>query len=213
MHFDWPNIETVLLDMDGTLLDLNFDTSFWLDYLPVVWATVNGVDIEQGRARLAPMFKEHAGTLNWYSVDFWSEELGLDIMHHKQDLADKIQYRPTAQLFLQRCRRESNDVRLVTNAHRKIYQMKEARTQIGQYFDEVLCSHELNRPKEDPLFWHDLQAHQHFDPNKTLFIDDNDSVLESAQQFGIKHLFSIAKPDSKRARSSPSRFEMLERLA
>ena len=26
---DWDSIDTVLLDMDGTLLDLHFDNYFW----------------------------------------------------------------------------------------------------------------------------------------------------------------------------------------
>ncbi|MEO1576619.1 MAG: HAD family hydrolase, partial [Pseudomonadota bacterium] len=30
----WSDIDNVLLDMDGTLLDLNFDTVFWLQVVP-----------------------------------------------------------------------------------------------------------------------------------------------------------------------------------
>jgi len=28
---NWSEIDTILLDMDGTLLDLNFDLHFWMD--------------------------------------------------------------------------------------------------------------------------------------------------------------------------------------
>ena len=31
---DWRAIDTVLLDMDGTLLDLRFDNYFWLELVP-----------------------------------------------------------------------------------------------------------------------------------------------------------------------------------
>src|SRR5688572_6670841 len=31
---DWNAVDTVLLDMDGTLLDLHFDNYFWLTHLP-----------------------------------------------------------------------------------------------------------------------------------------------------------------------------------
>ncbi len=31
---DWDNIDTVLLDMDGTLLDLGFDNWFWQPHVP-----------------------------------------------------------------------------------------------------------------------------------------------------------------------------------
>jgi putative hydrolase of the HAD superfamily len=33
--FDWNTINTVLLDMDGTLLDLHFDNHFWLSLVPL----------------------------------------------------------------------------------------------------------------------------------------------------------------------------------
>ncbi|MCP4043692.1 MAG: haloacid dehalogenase, partial [Gammaproteobacteria bacterium] len=32
---NWNSIHTVLLDMDGTLLDLHFDNQFWLEHVPL----------------------------------------------------------------------------------------------------------------------------------------------------------------------------------
>ena len=43
---DWENIETVLLDMDGTLLDLHFDNHFWLQHVPVCYAEKHGLSHE-----------------------------------------------------------------------------------------------------------------------------------------------------------------------
>ncbi len=213
MHFDWENIDTVLLDMDGTLLDLHFDTYFWLEHMPRSWATKNGLLLEEARSKLTSMLSQHAGTLNWYCVDFWSDALELDIMALKGQVSHKIRYRPTAQPFLKRCQQETNDVRLITNAHRKVLQLKILKTGIDQYFDQLLCSHELNRPKEDAEFWNRLHNNKEFDPERTLFIDDTESVLESAERHGIKHLFSIARPDSAMKRKAPSRFPMLDQLA
>ena len=31
---NWPQIDTVFLDMDGTLLDLHFDNHFWREHMP-----------------------------------------------------------------------------------------------------------------------------------------------------------------------------------
>lgn len=213
MQFDWQNIDTVLLDMDGTLLDLHFDSHFWLEYMPRIWATKNDFTLEDARSKLMSMLNQQAGTLNWYCVDYWSEILGLDIMQLKGQVADKIGYRPTAQAFLERCQLETNDVRMVTNAHRKVLELKIMKTGIDQYFDQLLCSHELDHPKEDPEFWRRLHANKAFNPERTLFIDDSEAVLESAERHGIKHIYSIAKPDSSMQRKAPSRFSMLERLA
>ncbi len=213
MQFDWQNIDTVLLDMDGTLLDLHFDSYFWLEYMPSVWATRNGFMVEEAKAKLMDMLNQHAGTLNWYCVNFWSDALGLDIMHLKGQVAHKIGWRPTAETFLKRCQQECNDVRMITNAHRKVLELKILKTNIDQYFDQLLCSHELDHPKEDAEFWHRLHKLKPFDPARTLFIDDSEAVLESAARHGIKHIYSIAEPDSVMKRKSDSRFPMLDQLA
>ena len=42
----WNKINTVLLDMDGTLLDLNFDNHFWLEFVPARFAEANNLSIE-----------------------------------------------------------------------------------------------------------------------------------------------------------------------
>jgi putative hydrolase of the HAD superfamily len=37
-----------------------------------------------------------------------------------------------------------------------------------------------------------------FDPVRTLFIDDNRAVLDAAARFGIRHLYTVTRPDSAR---------------
>ncbi|EPR3214815.1 GMP/IMP nucleotidase, partial [Klebsiella pneumoniae] len=45
MHFDiaWQEVDTVLLDMDGTLLDLAFDNYFWQTLVPETWGAARGL--------------------------------------------------------------------------------------------------------------------------------------------------------------------------
>jgi len=210
MKIDWPQIETVLLDMDGTLLDLHFDNHFWRNYMPRVFADKHGLSMEESYRELDPLFEQWAGTLKWYCVDHWSKHLDIDIMALKRDVADRIAYRPKAEGFLQVCQRETNDVRMITNGHRKVLDLKIEHTRIDQYFDQMICSHELNCPKEDQDFWHGLQELLPFERDKALFIDDSEAVLESAAKYGIGHIYSIAQPDSKRQRELPSQFPMIE---
>ncbi len=88
----WSAIDTVLLDMDGTLLDLHFDNHFWLEHLPQRYAERNGLSRAEADAVLEPLFREHAGQLNWYCLDFWSRELDLSIRELKH-----FRLRPAAQ--------------------------------------------------------------------------------------------------------------------
>ena len=206
---DLRQITTVLLDMDGTLLDLHYDNFFWVQEIPRIYAELNDLSNEDAVGYLKPLFLAQEGQLNWYSVDYWSDTLGLDVMHHKAEVADKIAWRPHAQEFLQLCQQHVPDTRLVTNGHRKVLHLKIKHTRLDRYFADMLCSHELSATKESQEFWHRLRARKNFDPDKTLFIDDSERVLDSAAEFGIKHVFSIAQPDSVTPRTTKSKYPML----
>ncbi len=57
------------------------------------------------------------------------------------------------------------------------------------------------------------ERHEPFDPARTLFIDDNPRVLESAREFGIRHLLGIKQPDSQRPEKELQEFIALDRFA
>lgn len=207
---NWSEIDTVLLDMDGTLLDLHYDNYFWRQHLPKVYAEKNQLTVDQTMQILEPMFAEHAGSLNWYCVNFWSQQLDLNVMRYKAEVADKISYRPNAERFLQVCQKKVADLRLITNAHREVLNLKISRTQLDKYFNTMLCSHELDAPKEDQRFWHNLQTKQSFDPSRTLFIDDSETVLDAAEKYGIANVLSIKNPDSFNKRTIDSKYPMID---
>ena len=59
----WTAIETVLLDMDGVLLDLRFDNYFWNELVPSRYASVRGLEEAEAIRRLKPFFDSRSGTL------------------------------------------------------------------------------------------------------------------------------------------------------
>ncbi len=73
--------------MDGTVLDLRFDNLFWLEALPRRWAQVHGVGEEEAIVMLKARFDARRGTLDWYCIDHWSEELGVDIAALKVEMS------------------------------------------------------------------------------------------------------------------------------
>ena len=192
----WPQIDTVLLDMDGTLLDLHFDNYFWQYHLMQRYAELHGQPFPEVEKRLTEMFRRTAGTLDWYSLDFWSRELNVDIVQLKQEVQHLIAIHPYAEEFLQRLRGRKR-VYLVTNAHRKSLQLKMLRTGIDRFFDRMISSHDYQYPKEDLRFWERLQADLKFDPARTLLAEDHVGILDTARRFGIAHLVAITRPDSK----------------
>lgn len=203
---DWNGIDTVLLDMDGTLLDLYFDNYFWTEHLPRVYADKHQISEESSAAHLHSQTRQAEGTLAWYSIDHWSEQLGLDIPALKREIGHMIALRPYAMEFLQQLHNSSRDVVMVTNAHRKTLEIKMDKVDISQWFDRIVVSHDLNSPKEEQAFWHRLQALHPFDPARTLLIDDTESVLHSASEYGVAHLLTLLQPDSRRQKRIDTHF-------
>lgn len=206
----WNEIDTVLLDMDGTLLDLHFDNYFWQEYLPQKWGELNNLDLDSAKSRLMPGLAEMEGTLSWYCLDHWSTHLGVDILKMKQDVGHLIQERPTAIEFLQFLASAGKQKALVTNAHQGLIDMKFNCTELGQHFEHVFCSHQFGFAKEELKFWDALQVVFPFNPDRTLLIDDNHKVLNSAKSYGIKHLLTIAQPDSRDVRREAGEFVAIE---
>ena len=192
----WADIDTVLLDMDGTLLDLHFDNHFWLELVPQRYAQLRRLSLEQARAVLTPKFAAQQGTLNWYCTDFWSRELDLDIAQLKREVGHQVRFLDGALEFLTTLRAWGKQLALVTNAHRDSLHVKAGRTELSNYFDRVTSSHDFGAPKEHPHFWTTLSNELSFDRRRTLFVDDSLAVLRAAHAHGIQHLVTITQPDS-----------------
>ncbi|MFA5631840.1 MAG: GMP/IMP nucleotidase [Porticoccaceae bacterium] len=203
---NWRAIDTVLLDMDGTLLDLHFDNYFWITYLPRRYAEYHGLCPDKATADLHRIFHEKRGTLEWYCLDYWSRELAVDIRALKEEIQHLIGERPHAMTFLKALKAAGKQRCLITNAHPRSLSLKLSLTGIGSELDTIISSHELGHPKEAPAFWEALRSTIAFDPARSLFIDDSLSVLGAAQRYGIGHIFAIAQPDSQRAPVDTSPF-------
>ncbi len=209
----WHAIDTVLVDLDGTLLDLAFDNDFWQRHVPEVWGRARALDAAQALAQLRPRFEARAGTLEWYCVDFWSRELGLDIPALKRDAAHGIRWLPGARRFLRAVRARGKRLVLITNSHPTVLAIKEQRTQFSRYFDARFSSHDFGAPKEHAQFWLELAKLERFDPQRSLFVDDSLPVLRAAHAAGVRSIYAVARPDSSRAAHTCEEFPAVDTVA
>lgn len=193
---DWSAIRTVCLDMDGTVLDLRFDNLFWLDALPRRWGERHGVPAEQAIRDLHARFDARRGTLEWYCIDHWSEELDFDIAALKEEMREHIRYLPGALEFLESVRARGIRLLLTTNAHPISLGVKNRVAGLERHFDELVSSHEFGVPKEQAEFWQRLARSHGVVPEQTLFVDDSAAVIEAARRAGVGQVYQVLLPDS-----------------
>jgi putative hydrolase of the HAD superfamily len=193
---NWEKINFVILDMDGTLLDLHFDNFFWQTHIPLKYAKAHNLSLAESQEYLHIETSKVLGEIQWYCLDYWTEKLDLPIVELKKEIQHKIALRPDTLPFLDALKKTNKKVVLVTNAHPDSLSLKVERTALDEHIDLLISTHSYRATKESQILWQKLQADLKFDNDSTLFIDDSLTILDSAKKFGIKHLLSVANPDS-----------------
>jgi putative hydrolase of the HAD superfamily len=150
------------------------------------------------RPGLLERFAAVRGTLDWYCIDYWALELGLDLRALKVASSHRVRYLPGAEEFLRRLQADGRRrVVLVTNADRYTLDVKRGVAGLDRYLHHFVSSHDYGAPKEHAVFWQKLQADLDFEPATTLFVDDSPEVLAAAVAHGLRGVIGVARPDTR----------------
>ena len=194
----WDELDTILLDMDGTILDLNYDNHVWNQALPCAYAEKHSIDETAARSRLTGHMQEIHGTIDFYSFPYWAQYTKLDIKALHRDFTELIQFRPGAKAFLKWARANKKNTIIATNAHPESIQIKNEISALFKHVNHITSSHQYGCPKETTEFWERLQTEHQFDKAKTIFIDDNAPVIDSSKNYGVAYNLIVAKTDSQK---------------
>lgn len=203
---------TIIFDMDGTLLDLAYDDFIWNHLLPIRYAATHQCSLAHSKNTLFKFYQEHNHTLNWYSTQFWTAKVGVDVLAMQLEFKHKVALRIGCLELLAQLKAQNYPIWLATNADLAGLAFKLQEMQLTDYFDVIVSSEEIGYAKECIEFWQILQSKHPFDPNHCYFIDDTEKVLNAAKQFGIQHLISIRQPSSALAPRQTFAYPMLDQL-
>ena len=194
-NIDWRSIDDVLLDMDGTLLDLHYDATFWLNNVHSIVANLTGEPEHAIQERFHRELKKHEGTLAWYCTDYWADFFGIDLIEAKQQLAHLIRFRPHAEQFLNVLNSLPLRTLIATNAHPDVIQLKLNVVPLADMVDGIVSSHQYGVAKEHPDFWRALFDEYAINPDRALFMDDSPKVLDAADRAGVREVVEIRHPN------------------
>lgn len=212
-HVNWDNIDDVLLDMDGTLLDRHFDNFFFEEELPRRYALLHGLTQEGSRDRLMAMYRSVEGELAWTDLDYWTERVGIDVVALHKELDHLVGFLPSTEMFLRDLKILGRRVTILTNAHQAGVDVKIAKTGLDRHVDRIVTASEVGYLKMRPAYWPACQQLVGFNPERALFIDDDEGCLAAAREFGIAHLVHSAKSSSQLPPAPSASFRSVENLS
>ena len=130
----WNSIETFFLDMDGTILDLSYDNYFWHQHIPNIYAQKNDISLEKAKLEFEEKYKKKKNTIQWYSLNFWSHELGINLDDELIKTKHKIKIFPGVLKFLDQLKKRRIKIILLTNCPRKCSMSSSHKQNYGAIF-------------------------------------------------------------------------------
>jgi putative hydrolase of the HAD superfamily len=182
----FKDIECLLIDMDGVILDNAYDNDFWQNQIPEVIADSKGIAFDDAKRLAIQIFNYKKNTKDWYDVDYWSNMLDIDIEAQKRSEKSfsRISLYDGVIDTLSVLKNKTKMI-LITNAHRKTLNIKLEKYNLTSYFDEMVCAHELNYVKEDIQLWYMLRSKYRLDYEKTLLVEDTINNINVGLSAGI----------------------------
>ena len=182
----FKDIECLLIDMDGVILDNAYDNDFWQNQIPEVIADSKGIAFDDAKRLAIQIFNYKKNTKDWYDVDYWSNMLDIDIEAQKRSEKSfsRISLYDGVIDTLSVLKNKTKTI-LITNAHRKTLNIKLEKYNLTSYFDEMVCAHELNYVKEDIQLWYMLRSKYKLDYEKTLLVEDTINNINVGLSAGI----------------------------
>ncbi|MEO5864055.1 MAG: HAD family hydrolase [Nitrospiraceae bacterium] len=211
-QLNWNEIDDVLLDMDGTLLDRHFDNFFFEEELPRRYAALHGLPFEESRDRLMAMYRSVEGELAWTDLHYWTERVGIDVVAMHRELDHMIGFLPGAEAFLVELKRRGKRITILTNAHRAGVDVKTVKTGLNYRVDRIVDAFEVGYLKMRPEYWPTCQRLVGFEPKRSLFIDDDEGCLVAAEQFGIGQIVHSSKSSTQLPAVFSTNFDSVECL-
>ena len=194
-----------LIDLDGVILDTNYDNYFWQKYVPSVYAKKKNLSEKDAISVTHALFNYKRKSKDWYDVDYWSNVLDIDIIEEKkkQENMSLIKLKKNAIETLEKLKDLDKSLFLVTNAHRKTLGIKLSKFSLVEYFNEVVCSHELHYVKEDIQFWHLLRVKYDIDYDISVLVEDTFDNIISAHHAGLKNFVYIGNEEKSTDKIRP----------
>ncbi|MDQ6191853.1 GMP/IMP nucleotidase [Klebsiella pneumoniae] len=201
MHFDiaWQEVDTVLLDMDGTLRTSPSTTTSGKRWCLKPGAA-RGLNLQEAKDAMRQVSRR-AAYAKLVLSGLLERAPGLDICAMTSEQGPRATLREDTVPFLDALKACGKRRILLTNAHPHNLAVKLKHTGLDAHLDLLLSTHTFGYPKEDQRLWRAVAEETGLEAHKTLFVDDSEAILDAAREFGIRYclVLPILTPDWRKS--------------
>ena len=202
----------ILLDLDGVILNLEYDIKFWESWLPDQVANQSNRILEEIKAEIQAEIDIQKGTLNFYDLNYWDNLLNVDCMKIIKEQEEKCSYLEGSYEALQRLSTLNNRMHIVTNGDPRVQEYKAETQNFLEFFDSIFYSMRAGYPKEEKEFWALARHNLNLDFEDAIFIDDDFKVITAAAKAGIKQVIWITPGKNRILQNRVETFPSLAEL-
>ena len=178
----------ILSDLDGVILNLDYDIKFWESWLPEHVASQSNRSLKKIKIQIQAEIDAQRGTLNFYDLNYWDDLLNVDCMEIIREQEEKCSFLEGSYEALQRLSTLKNPKYILTNGDPRIQEYKAETQNFLEFFNSIFYSMHVGYPKESKEFWTLARHNLNLDFEDTIFIDDDFKVVTAAAKAGIKQV-------------------------
>ena len=202
----------ILLDLDGVILDIEYDIKFWESWLPEHMARKLNLSEEEAKSEILTKIEMQKGTLNFYDLNYWDDLLNIDCMQIIKEKEEKCFYIKGSYEALQKLSALQNPKHILTNGDPRIQEYKAETQNFLEFFDSIFYSMYVGYPKESKEFWTLARHNLNLDFEDTIFIDDDFKVVTAAAKAGVKQVAWITPGKNRILQNEIKTFPSLANL-
>jgi len=137
------NIKMLSFDMDGTITDLSFVESVWLEGIPRLFAEKNRISFQEAKAFVKNEYEQSGmDRLEWYDLNHWVGKLNLNFS--PSEILNSFQHRiktfPEVTGALQDLSKKGYRLIILSNARREFLDLELEKTGISGFFEQTFSS-------------------------------------------------------------------------
>lgn len=160
---------------------------------------IKGIKINDAKKEVINLGKKLEGTMPWYKLSYWEEIFKVDLIKPAIKNSSYISFLPGAENTLKKLRQLNAEIILLTNCDSRLLSVKSNAVPFLKYADEVQSSTDLGFIKEDKDYWSVIFNKFSVDSSRSIFLDDNKSIVKMARNCGIKSAYHVLEPTSDRS--------------